>query len=410
MPTINRLPIGGGASSSGAAGLNIFTQMNEPEKKDGIWIQTNNQYEKIITDARIMYSNNEIWARINNYEDNNASKFIIHNNQLYITYNVSGTGKTDLYKINDLTTMNITLINTIFDTNNKYQKISIYQFDNNTLYFFYFISGGSSSSYQLVYKYDINTNVATQINKQYWSYSNNTIISDMFMYNNDIYIAGTQPNTNGCNWHIRNLNTNQSSNAIDSSQSNYRMVVYNGQIYAFCTSGNGGYYIYNNGWSNKYTAPINYWTDGDICIFNNEIHCFTGKNGNIPHYKFNGVTWTKLNDTPFNILREDYSYTIISIVYGNDIIMRYSCAYGSPSGVFKYSLSYNEYDSNTLILQRGETGNGVHQTAFADLTKSVSGVNRFISGFDDAWFYSNGGFENCPMYYGNGSQWIRFKN
>ena len=40
MPVINGLPIGGGASEG--ATLNIFTQINEPDKKDGIWIQTNN--------------------------------------------------------------------------------------------------------------------------------------------------------------------------------------------------------------------------------------------------------------------------------------------------------------------------------------------------------------------------------
>ena len=68
MPTINRLPIGGGASSSGAAGLNIFTQPNEPEKKDGIWIQTGNQYEKIITDARILNQNNDIWEKRTGYK------------------------------------------------------------------------------------------------------------------------------------------------------------------------------------------------------------------------------------------------------------------------------------------------------------------------------------------------------
>ena len=30
MPILNKLPIVGGASGSGAAGLNIFTQTNEP--------------------------------------------------------------------------------------------------------------------------------------------------------------------------------------------------------------------------------------------------------------------------------------------------------------------------------------------------------------------------------------------
>ena len=37
--------------------------------------------------------------------------------------------------------------------------------------------------------------------------------------------------------------------------------------------------------------------------------------------------------------------------------------------------------------------------------------NRFVSGFDDCFYFADTAFDwNAPMYYGNGSQWIKFKN
>ena len=38
MPVINRLPIGGGASNGA---INLFTQIDEHDTEDGIWVQTN---------------------------------------------------------------------------------------------------------------------------------------------------------------------------------------------------------------------------------------------------------------------------------------------------------------------------------------------------------------------------------
>ena len=48
MSIINRLPIGGEASSGA---INVFTQIDEPDKKDGIWIQTNKNYNNIVFDT-----------------------------------------------------------------------------------------------------------------------------------------------------------------------------------------------------------------------------------------------------------------------------------------------------------------------------------------------------------------------
>ena len=70
MPIMNKLPLGGGASEvgisdgKGIVGLNLFTQMDEPTKKDGIWIKTNHTYQNVMI--------NQQYA---NYQDGVFSKY-----------------------------------------------------------------------------------------------------------------------------------------------------------------------------------------------------------------------------------------------------------------------------------------------------------------------------------------------
>ena len=132
-------------------------------------------------------------------------------------------------------------------------------------------------------------------------------------------------------------------------------------------------------------------------------------------YKYDGSTFTQLSDIPQK-LNSSCSADAMMCISNNDLyvfINNSSDASISSTNnyTYKYVLSDMTFDKNTIILQRGETGNGVHQTAFADLTKDIIGNNnRFISGFDDVWYFGTDSFEQFPMYYGDGTQWIKFKN
>ena len=58
MPVICRLPGGSQGSDGGSSDLqlNIFTQPDEPETKDGIWVQKANSHKKIVVDNLISTS------------------------------------------------------------------------------------------------------------------------------------------------------------------------------------------------------------------------------------------------------------------------------------------------------------------------------------------------------------------
>lgn len=62
MSIINRLPSSNSSSnSSGAsANINLYVQINEPEIKEGVWLQTDYVYKQIIIDSSIA-SNQGTW-------------------------------------------------------------------------------------------------------------------------------------------------------------------------------------------------------------------------------------------------------------------------------------------------------------------------------------------------------------
>ena len=89
MSVINRLPIGGG----GASGLNVFTQLDEPSQKKGIWIKTNQECKKVTTCNSI----NSTLCSANDYKMYGITYI---NNNIYV-FGKSYNGDPELYLFND---------------------------------------------------------------------------------------------------------------------------------------------------------------------------------------------------------------------------------------------------------------------------------------------------------------------
>jgi hypothetical protein len=385
--------------------------MNEPEKKDGIWIQSDSQYKKIITDARILNQNNDVWASVSD----------IVNTPNGMGYLYQYAGVVYMYVDHHIYIININNW-TITDTGSKLYDVWENTSSNicNIGSYLYYL-GYSSSSYGdgnlFVYKYNIINKTTTKIyNVSYFDYGHNLILCKPFMYNDHLCI-GFYDNSSTISFNIYDFVSKSSiitgptyfsHNTIDP------VVIYNGCIYYVDINVNGGsdygLYRYNGVWTRISIPDIDTnnfpYNTPYLLLYNNELHllCCTRYKY---HYKYNTVnnSFIKLADPAFRYSPENSYYLAVD----NDIYIFMQASNVYSHEVIKYSLSYNVFDPNTLIIQRGED-NGKYKTAFADLTKSVSGVNRFISGFDDCYYYGTGSFEAAPMYYGNGSQWIRFKN
>ena len=380
--------------------------MNEPEKKDGIWIQTNSQYEKIITDARILNQNNDVWASVcNNINISSISS---------IEYLYEYAGVVYMYGRDD----HIYIINTnnwtITDTGDKLYNEWGYVYNiGSYLYYLQYNHNAYGDGRLFVHKYNIINKTATRIyDVSYSDDIGDEIVTNLFMYNGHLCFGLYNHRTmNTFDIHDFESNSSIASPSYFSHHNVAPVVIYNGCIYYVDINElNYSLFRYNGAWTNIAIPDdifYNYYPDNKpyLLLYNNELHLLCCTNYKY-HYKYNAVnnSFIKLADPPGTSSEHSYYLAV-----DNDIYIFIEAGNVYSYKVIKYSLSYNVFDNNTLILQRGED-NGKYKTAFADLTKSISGVNRFISGFDDCFYYGSGSFEAAPMYYGNGSQWIRFKN
>ena len=242
---------GGGASSSGAAGLNIFTQPNEPEKKDGIWIQTNSQYEKIITDARILNQNNDVWEKRTGYKcayvsgDYPATQVYEYGGYVYGMHPFNN-GNESIFKMNpdDGSYTDIPLINT-----GAFNKPILV--DNQ---YFYYVSSSEGA-----YRYNLDNNTSTLI---YNNINHHQISSNFIMYNNHLCVAYC--NTVGYN---------------------YPFYIYDFEINKSIITGpnvnnNLGPVVVHNG-----------------CIYYIAINVNTADNTTYKMYRYNGAAWTAIDTT-----------------------------------------------------------------------------------------------------------------
>lgn len=164
-----------------------------------------------------------------------------------------------------------------------------------------------------------------------------------------------------------------------------------------------------------HTAAILY--NGVIHLLSNYRDGTSGGSGNVytSHY-----IWNKSSDTYTDIGKlYDYGNANKKTLYTKNNYLAYiGSIYTSASNdtsyyLYKYTTPENVYDSQTLIIQKGYTNDGKYITNIAD-TSAIEGDganNRFPSGFDDCFYFADSAFDwDAPMYYGDGTQWIKFKN
>ena len=167
-------------------------------------------------------------------------------------------------------------------------------------------------------------------------------------------------------------------------------------------------YKYNT-LSDSYTqlANIPYaFTYGSVVALGSNIYLF-GSNittaGNKYAYKYNisTNTYTRLSDIPRNF-------------YSGSAVLVKTAAFvlgGSPDkrGVSAFGLENTSYEADNLVVISQEKLGLGYQT---ELYNNPDDIMPAKYSFTDAWYYTlEGGLEtDIPTYYGDGTQWIKFKN
>ena len=383
---------GGGSSEvgisdgKGIVNLNIFTQMDEPTKKDGIWIKTNHTFQHIQIDNTSINNSDGTWKTRQAIKPQTNSQFnsaIVYNGEIYAEY--SSSIYEYIYKVN-LNNNSSTLLYSDEFSNSYYLSFVF----NNKLFL------SDHKDYSAVMQFDTTQN--KMINTNYGSFMRNMM--GAIEYNGKLYFQNNYGH-DICSYDGSTVTTELSYTGQENTYyTNKNMLTLNGKIYmAYCCYNASTYIlcvydVENNTFSKLCTLPNNNF--GSICLYNNEINYIGNNIGNNIHYKYNitSNTFTRLSDTN----------CYAPLVYNNAIynVYDFRCVYEASTKV---------YNPNTVIMIKTDLHNGNYLTNISD-TSIISGVNnRFVSGFDDCYYFADTAFDwTAPMYYGDGTKWIKFKN
>lgn len=150
---------------------------------------------------------------------------------------------------------------------------------------------------------------------------------------------------------------------------------------------------------NEESIPIDV-ENGSSVLYGTSIYLFGGTKNMKKAYKYDTITntYSELEDIP-------YSFHTGAIGISDNTIYLVG-GYGSNLSQSKFVIPLQEFDNNSLIIAQGA------QTYKTQIYENKNIKGRLLYGFDDVVHNTTeGGIDSTlPTYYGDGTQWIKFKN
>ena len=388
------------AGSGDGSSMNIFVQLAEPATKKGLWLKTDNEFEHVYGDDDVVES--ESW-----YPDGT------YRNIPYSFYaGATVTVGTDIYLLGGY---NSTSGNQL-KNNFKYDTLTDTYTGNRDMPFAcsdasavsigtdIYILGLNSNGH---YKYDTLTNTYTQLTNIPYSFKNHDV---PVAIGTDIYIFGG----NGESYYRKAYkydtltDTYTQLTNIPYGFTNGSTAVVGTNVYLFGGSAGGNYqkaYKYDT-LTDTYTQLTNIpyqFYNGSAITVGTDIYLFGGNSGTTNTYKYNTLTnaYTQLTNIPYGFV-----YGSASIV-GNKIYL-----FGGRNYLTKVQCMQvvsKTFEDNSVVISQGRLYNVGYAT---EIFSNNLAEAPLLYAFADAWFYTtqDGLITDIPSYYGDGTQWINFKN
>lgn len=417
----------------GGGGLNIFTQLAEPRTKDGIWLQTQDKFKTIFLEKNvylanswvldalpelpkprlnpvIVYVNDKIYvfggSQTSGEQDYHTDvlKFNLVDNTLsYVTDMPTAPSKTRPWLYNPIvkddyiyffgatstsTTRNITRFNHVTETWDGFQSTYpprgvssggyLFEYDEEHLLV---VGGNTGTLYTQIY--NINTNTWTELGS--YSVTNTNVYSNTVYtkVGNLVYLLGTQ--SGSLNIMVIDLSTNTLAR-LDSTPG--------------------------------VPAKVPFVLKGGVdfsLLLGDEVHIFGSPYlaNQLSYVIFNTTTKTWSYGPPMLRLRNDTNVVFDPIRRKVYIIGgRHDTTNAISKSTDMLSFISKQYTNDELVLLVQDTYDvSRNQKAVKLFPTTISIKNgRFMNFFNDAWIFKNGDLREYPAYYGDGTQWIKFKN
>lgn len=377
--------------TGGPATTNIYVQNDEPGTKDGLWLKTNKEVNKIIEDDSVFGSeewNTDKMSELKSMPISYPSGLIKVNTDVYLFLNSS------IYKYNIL--------------NDNYTQLESASFSIPTAAVvnvgtdIYFVS------YKTGYKYDTLTSTFTSMASYPSSgFSNGKFASvgtNIYFFGGD---AGTSSTYTNAYKYDTLTDTYTQITSLPTNMNKGSAVAINTDIYLFGSTGSGSTAYKYNTLTNTYSSIASLpgglsYTHFSVAA-NTDIYLF-GNSGAKTAYKYDTLTntYTKLN----NCIYENRGTPSSSraIFTGNEIYI-FACD-TSGTKVQVLTLQPNTYQDKSIVIANNKANR--YETKLL-LTDIENGLKYHFNNF---WYATT---ENdvttfdttTPKYYGNGTEWVQ---
>ena len=385
--------------------LNIFTQQSEPETKEGVWVQTANPHQSVVvgdkTYANATKEGDWIWDSVSTlpYSFYSGSAVVL-NNEIHILGSYESSSRTKHYKWNGSSWVSASTL-----PYNFYNGRAVVLNDE-----IHILGSSNSSHVTKHYKWSGSSWVSVST-LPYSFYSGSAVV-----LNGEIHILGSNSATSAQTKHYKWSGSTWSLvSTLPYNFVNGSAVVLNDEIHIFGgssdTSSRTKHYKWNgSSWVSASTLPYSF-RNGRAVVLNDEIHIFGGSSDTstqTKHYKWNGSTWSSVSTLPYSFYN-GFAGVLngeIHIVGSSDTSSRRSHYYYHTSNTADSSVG-----SKIAVYQNPSNTSGTYATNFISGVPITGENNKFPSGFDDVYYIDDSGnVEESPTYYGDGTQWIKFKN
>lgn len=393
---IGRVNVGGGKGGK----LNVFSQLTEPAKKEGIWLKTDKAYKKIIVDTKFYFAGEWIDPNAGIYED--IPSGVANSNNLAVV-------GTDIYLMGGLD--QCYKYDTLTDT---YTKISAMPFPfnggGNTVSIgtdIYLLGSHDSKSNVKNYKYNTLTGTYTELANLPVSFSNGAATA----LGTDIYFFGSSYSSSGSSRAFKYNTLDNTYSFLPNVPNKFEgeAITIGTDIYLFAHQGATSIidrYIY------KYDTETQTYTQLQdlpekgtfpaVISIGTDIYILTGS----LTYKYDTTSeaYTKLPDNPSTINSGDGACFVRDKIYAFNF-------YGVGRSLQVLPFVSKQYDENTVVLFRTSDQLGQYYTELVSPGIPIEGelFNRTASGFNDAFLFADGDLKRPPAYYGDGTKWIQFR-
>lgn len=382
--------------SSVAIKPNIFMQETEPEIKEGIWLQANKEMGNVVIVDNVVqgyYWDTKNYSNIP-YDFYLGSAVAIGTN-IYLFGGYPSDSRKLAYKYDTLT-----------DTYTKLTDIP-YSFYNGSVVAIgtdIYLLGGQGSV-KNKYKYDTLTDTYTQLA----NLATDTYTHPAIAIGTDIYTFGGYNTTTGTYKYETSTDTYVKLTDVPYWNASSCVANIGNYIYIFGSNTGGKeklaykYDILENTYTQLSELPYSMSYAGAIAMNEKEIYLFGGgttdtTKTSLYKYDIETDTYTQLENIPKAFFQG-------SIVQTNKGIYLLGGATYTNT-VQLYANNIIEFEDKAVVINQGNT----YSTQILSAPENVQG--RLTNSFNDAWYNTteNGLDDTISTYYGDGTEWIKFKN